>query len=178
VYGWGGRRPHLAVFVKPLVESGHRVIAFDLPSHNESDAGELAPGRTTIVECAEAVAAVVATHGPARAIVAHSLGAKAVALAAAAGASVGRLVFLAPMGDFSLYLDLLPTVTASDPASAKVCASVLTGASDSRCLTPTFPELRPAPTIHRCCSSTIQTTPTVPTQQASGSSKPGPVRNS
>src|SRR6201993_1256034 len=106
VYGWGGRRPHLAVFVKPLVESGHRVIAFDLPSHNESDAGELAPGRTTIIECAEAVAAVVATYGPARAMVAHSLGAKAVALAAAAGASVGRLVFLAPMGDFALYLDL------------------------------------------------------------------------
>jgi pimeloyl-ACP methyl ester carboxylesterase len=106
VHGWGGRRPHLGVFIKPLVESGHRVIAFDLPSHNESDAGELAPGRTTIVECAEAVAAVVSTHGPARAIVAHSLGAKAVALAAAQGAPVGRLVFLAPMGDFSLYLDL------------------------------------------------------------------------
>jgi pimeloyl-ACP methyl ester carboxylesterase len=106
VHGWGGRRPHLGVFIKPLVESGHRVIAFDLPSHNESDAGELAPGRTTIVECAEAVAAVVSTHGPARAIVAHSLGAKAVTLAAAQGAAVGRLVFLAPMGDFSLYLDL------------------------------------------------------------------------
>ena len=106
VHGWGGRRPHLGVFIKPLVESGHRVIAFDLPSHNESDAGELAPGRTTIVECTEAVAAVVSTHGPARAIVAHSLGAKAVALAAAQGVSVGRLVFLAPMGDFSLYLDL------------------------------------------------------------------------
>ena len=37
---------------------------------------------------------------------AHSIGAKAVALAAAQGASVGRLVFLAPMGDFALYLDL------------------------------------------------------------------------
>jgi pimeloyl-ACP methyl ester carboxylesterase len=106
VHGWGGRRPHLGVFIKPLVESGHQVIAFDLPSHNESGSGELAPGRTTIVECAEAVAAIVATHGPARAIVAHSLGAKAVALAAAQGASVGRLVFLAPMGDFALYLDL------------------------------------------------------------------------
>jgi pimeloyl-ACP methyl ester carboxylesterase len=106
VHGWGGRRPHLGVFVTPLVESGHRVIVFDLPSHNESDAGELSPGRTTIVECAEAVAAVVSTHGPAHPTVAHSLGAKAVALAAAQRASVGRLVFLAPMGDFSLYLDL------------------------------------------------------------------------
>ena len=83
VHGWGGCRAHLGVFVKPLVEAGHRVFAVDLPSHNESDPGELAPGRTTIVECAEAVRAFVAAHGPARAIVAHSLGAKAVALAVA-----------------------------------------------------------------------------------------------
>jgi len=106
VHGWGGCRAHLAIFVKPLVEAGHRVIAFDLPSHNESDPGALAPGRTTIVECAHAVRAVVQAHGPAHAIVAHSLGAKAAALAAEWGTPVQRLVFLAPMGDFSLYLDL------------------------------------------------------------------------
>ena len=106
VHGWGGCRAHLGVFVKPLVEAGHRVIAFDLPSHNESDPGDLKPGRTTVVECAEAVQAIVRTHGPARAIVAHSLGAKATAVAAAWGTPVERLVFLAPMGDFSLYLDL------------------------------------------------------------------------
>jgi hypothetical protein len=70
------------------------------------------------------------------------------------------------------------TVVASAPAYAKGCAGVLTGAPDCRCSTPTSPELRPAPTIYRCGSSTIQTTPTVPTQQASGSSRPGPVRNS
>ena len=40
VHGWGGRRPHLAMFVKPLVAAGYRVITFDLPSHNESDPGE------------------------------------------------------------------------------------------------------------------------------------------
>ena len=106
VHGWGGCRAHLGVFVKPLVEAGHRVIAFDLPSHNESEPGDLAPGRTTIVECAEAVRAIVAAHGPARAIVAHSLGAQAAALALARGAQVERLVFLAPMGDFSWYLDI------------------------------------------------------------------------
>lgn len=105
VHGWGGQRPHLAVFVKPLVEAGYRVIAFDLPSHNESDPGDLAPGRTTAIECANAVAAMIRTHGPAHAVVAHSLGANSTALAAAAGAPVGRLVFLAPMGDFPLYLD-------------------------------------------------------------------------
>jgi pimeloyl-ACP methyl ester carboxylesterase len=106
VHGWGGCRAHLAVFVKPLVDAGHRVIAFDLPSHNDSEPGDLAPGRTTIVECAEAVRAFVHAHGPAHAIVAHSLGAKAAALAVARGADVDRLVFLAPMGDFSWYLDV------------------------------------------------------------------------
>ncbi|MFG1929143.1 alpha/beta fold hydrolase [Mycobacterium sp. NPDC048908] len=105
VHGWGGCRAHLGVFVKPLVEAGHRVIAFDLPSHHDSEPGDLAPGRTTIAECAEAVKAVVRAHGDARAIVGHSLGAKAAALAVARGAQVERLVFLAPMGDFSWYLD-------------------------------------------------------------------------
>lgn len=106
VHGWGGQRPHLAVFVKPLVEAGYRVVAFDLPSHNESDPGALAPGRTTATECADAIVAMIDAHGPAHAVVAHSLGANATALAAAQGAPVGRLVFIAPMGDFPLYLDL------------------------------------------------------------------------
>jgi len=106
VHGWGGQRAHLAVFVKPLVERGYRVIAFDLPSHNESDRGALAPGRTTATECADAIAAMIEAHGPAHAVVAHSLGANSTALAAAQGTPVGRLVFLAPMGEFPLYLDL------------------------------------------------------------------------
>lgn len=106
VHGWGGRRPHLGMFVKPLTESGHRVIAFDLPSHNESDPGALAAGRTTVIECADAVTAMIGAHGPARAVVAHSLGANATAIAATQGTPVGRLVFLAPMGEFPIYLDL------------------------------------------------------------------------
>lgn len=106
VHGWGGCQAHLGVFVKPLVEAGYRVIAFDLPSHNGSEHGEIGPGQTTIVECARAVEAVVAQHGPAHAIVAHSIGAKSAALAVSWGTVAQRLVFLAPMGDFSLYLDI------------------------------------------------------------------------
>lgn len=106
VHGWGGRRPHLGMFIKPLVESGHRVIAFDLPSHNESEAGALKPGRTTLIECAAAVGAVIRQHGPARAVVAHSLGANATTFAIADGAKVERMVYLAPMGEFPIYLDL------------------------------------------------------------------------
>ncbi|WP_155927941.1 alpha/beta fold hydrolase [Mycolicibacterium sp. CBMA 234] len=106
VHGWGGCRAHMAVFVKPLVAEGYRVIAFDLPSHNDSEPGALAPGRSTIVECAEAVRAVIAKHGPAHTVIGHSLGAKAAALAVARGAAAERLVFLAPMGEFNWYLDV------------------------------------------------------------------------
>ena len=106
VHGWGGQRAHLAVFVKPLVEAGYRVIAFALPSHNDSDRGALAPRRTPAIACADASTAMTDPHGPAHAVVAHSLGANSTVLAAADGTQVGRLVFLAPMGEFPLYLDL------------------------------------------------------------------------
>ena len=106
VHGWGGCRAHLGVFVKPLVAAGHRVIALDLPAHNDSDTGALAAGRTHLVECAEAVSAFIRAHGPARAVIAHSLGAKAAALALSRGAEIERMVFLAPMGDFDFYLDM------------------------------------------------------------------------
>lgn len=109
VHGWGGQRAHLAVFVKPLVEAGYRVIAFDLPSHNESDPGALAPGRTTAIECGAAIAAMIDKHGPAHAVIAHSLGANSTMLAAAQGTPIGRLVAIAPMGEFPLYLDLFAT---------------------------------------------------------------------
>ncbi|BBY64040.1 hypothetical protein MHEL_22830 [Mycolicibacterium helvum] len=87
-------------------DAGHRSVAFDLPSHNESDSCALAPGRTTATGCADVIAAMIETHGPADAVVAHSLGANATALAAGQGAPVGRLVFFASMADFPLYLDL------------------------------------------------------------------------
>ena len=124
VHGWGGCRAHLGVFVKPFVEAGHRVIAFDLPSHNESDPGELAPGRTTIVECAEAVRAMVRAHGPARGIVAHSLGAKAAALAVSRGMT-GRTPGV-PCSDGRLLVGISicsPKNTASVPASARGCVA-------------------------------------------------------
>lgn len=106
VHGWGGCQAHLGTFIKPLVEAGYRVIAIDLPSHNDSEPGDLAPGRTTLIECAKAVQAVVDEFGPARAIIGHSLGAKAAAFAVAWGTSAQRLVFLAPMGNFPVYIDM------------------------------------------------------------------------
>ena len=99
VHGWGGWRWQLDAFVPPLVGAGFRVIAFDAPSHGDSDPGPEGPGRSTILEFADALAAVVAAHGPAHALVAHSLGATAAAYAVRAGLPAGRLAFVAPMAD-------------------------------------------------------------------------------
>jgi pimeloyl-ACP methyl ester carboxylesterase len=99
VHGWGGWRWQLDGFVAPLVEAGHRVVTFDAPSHGASDPGPAGPGRSTALELADALAAVVAANGPAHAVVAHSLGATAAAFAIRRGLPVERAAFIAPMAD-------------------------------------------------------------------------------
>ena len=80
----------------PLVEAGFRVVAFDLPAH-----GAAAGGETDMIDCAAAVARVMAAqaerghalHG----VVAHSFGgAIALNLAAAHPNLVSGLVLLDP----------------------------------------------------------------------------------
>jgi pimeloyl-ACP methyl ester carboxylesterase len=99
VHGWGGWRGQLGALVDPLVEAGYRVVAFDAPSHGASDPGPEGAGRSTILEFADALAAVVAANGPAHAVVAHSLGATAAAYALGRGVTAERMVFVAPMAD-------------------------------------------------------------------------------
>jgi pimeloyl-ACP methyl ester carboxylesterase len=99
VHGWGGWRGQLDAFAAPLAEAGHRVVAVDALSHGDSDPGPSGPGRSNILELADALTAVVAAHGPAAAVVAHSLGATATAYAMRDGLAVGRAVFVAPMAD-------------------------------------------------------------------------------
>jgi len=97
VHGWGGWREQLDAFVEPLTGAGLRVVSFDGPSHGASDPGPEGPGRSTVLELAGALAAVVADQGPAAAVVAHSLGAMATASTLDHGLEAGRLAFVAPM---------------------------------------------------------------------------------
>ena len=99
VHGWGGWGGQLDALVAPLVEAGHRVVAFDALGHGGSDPGPSGPGRSNILELADSLTAVVAAHGPATAVVAHSLGATATAYAMRGGLAVGRAVFVSPMAD-------------------------------------------------------------------------------
>jgi pimeloyl-ACP methyl ester carboxylesterase len=99
MHGWGGWRGQLGALVDPLVAAGHRVVAFDAPGHGDSTPGPAGQHRSTILEFAGALAAVVAANGPAHAVVAHSLGATAAAFAMRHGLAAGRAVFVAPMAD-------------------------------------------------------------------------------
>ena len=103
MHGWGGQRTDLDALVAPLVASGHRVVSFDAPSHGESAPGPSGPHRSTILEFAAALRAVVAAEGPAHAIIAHSLGCIGATFALADGLRTERLAFFAPMGAASEY---------------------------------------------------------------------------
>jgi len=96
VHGWGGWRGQLGAFIEPLLSRGYGVVAFDAPSHGESGPGLLGPGRSTLAEMAEALQAVVETHGKPAGIVGHSLGCAAVAVAVQDGLDSPKLGFVAP----------------------------------------------------------------------------------
>src|SRR5215471_10864054 len=97
MHGWAGNRGQFAAFVEPLLAHGYRVVAFDAPSHGASAAGAFGPGSSSIPEFTAALTAVAAAHGPARALVAHSLGGTAAAAALRDGLPADRVVLLAPL---------------------------------------------------------------------------------
>jgi pimeloyl-ACP methyl ester carboxylesterase len=103
IHGWAGHRGQLAAFVLPLVARGFRVVAFDAPSHGLSAPGAYGPRSSSIPEFAAALTAVVATHGPAHAIIAHSMGGTATAVALCDGLRAGRVAMLAPMASPVTY---------------------------------------------------------------------------
>jgi pimeloyl-ACP methyl ester carboxylesterase len=103
MHGWAGHAAQLAAFVPPLVGRGYRVVAFDAPSHGGSAPGAHGPRSSSIPEFATALTAVVATHGPAHAIIAHSLGGTATAVALCDGLRARRIALLAPMASPVTY---------------------------------------------------------------------------
>lgn len=103
MHGWGGYTGQLAAFVEPLVDRGYRVVAFDAPSHGRSGPGAFGPRSSSIPEFAAALTAVVDAHGPAHAVIAHSLGGTATAVALCDGLAADRVALLAPMASPATY---------------------------------------------------------------------------
>src|SRR6266542_518156 len=91
VHGWNGNAGQMAHVVQPLRGRGFRVVAYDAPAHGASEGA-----MTHVPGMARAVQSMARHFGPLHAIVAHSIGATAVARAIGQGLVIGRAAFIAP----------------------------------------------------------------------------------
>jgi pimeloyl-ACP methyl ester carboxylesterase len=99
-HGWGGWRGQVGSFVTPLVEAGLRVLTFDCLSHGDSDPGEHGAGYSSGGEMIRSFKAVAAAYGPARGVIAHSLGCSTAARSILESAlTAERVAFVAPNPD-------------------------------------------------------------------------------
>jgi pimeloyl-ACP methyl ester carboxylesterase len=97
-HGWGGRATQMKRFVHHLAAAGYRVIAYDQPAHGLSE------GRLTgLPDFAAVMGAVARQHGNVQAVIAHSLGGPAAALAIAHGLPAARVVLVSPPSDLVGY---------------------------------------------------------------------------
>ena len=88
-HGWNGRGAQLGALIDPLVASGRRVVLFDAPGHGDS------PGHSaTMLDFADAIERVAASVGGVSAIVAHSLGGSATAVALGRRLEAARVVLV------------------------------------------------------------------------------------
>jgi len=98
-HGWGGHAAQMRAFVYPLLSAGFRVVAYDQPAHGLSE-GKL----TGLPDFADVLGEIAAHHGDVRAVVGHSLGATAAAMAHAWNRlDVDRIVLISPPSDLVGY---------------------------------------------------------------------------
>jgi pimeloyl-ACP methyl ester carboxylesterase len=97
-HGWGGHAAQMRGFVPRLLAEGFRVIAYDQPAHGLSE-GKL----TGLPDFAGALAAVAASHGNVRHVIAHSLAGVGTAIALSRGLSLQSTVLISPPSDLVGY---------------------------------------------------------------------------
>ncbi|MFJ1256820.1 alpha/beta fold hydrolase [Cupriavidus sp. CuC1] len=98
-HGWGGHAAQWQPLVAPLLTAGMRVVAFDALSHGGSDAGAHGASQTSVVEMSRALLATAWHAGPIHAVIAHSLGSAALALAVREGLHLQAAVMIGPPAD-------------------------------------------------------------------------------
>ncbi|MEO8261521.1 MAG: alpha/beta hydrolase [Pseudolysinimonas sp.] len=98
VHGWQSRASAFAPLVRELRESGRRIVSFDAPGNGRSG------GRSTDVRDYAAIIADLEPAGGYEAIVAHSFGTPAAALAIRSGIRTSRLVTVNGAADFEYLL--------------------------------------------------------------------------
>lgn len=98
-HGWGGHAGQWHAVVAGLLKAGMRVVAFDALSHGASDAGARGQQQTSVLEMARSLLAVAWHVGPVHAVVAHSLGGAAAALAVREGLPARGVVMIGSPAD-------------------------------------------------------------------------------
>ena len=92
VHGWSGNAGDMAPMAAALVRAGYRTVLFDMPGHGTS-----APRPTNLYVYLRTLEALSSMVGPLEAVVGHSLGGTATALALGQGIlAAQRAVLLAP----------------------------------------------------------------------------------
>lgn len=90
VHGWAGRSTQFRRFVRPLLNSGLRVIGFDGPAHGRSSGK-----KTSIDEFETTMHKLYEAKGQPKAILAHSFGGVAALYSAMRGLKIEKLVNIA-----------------------------------------------------------------------------------
>ena len=93
-HGWSSHGTRIAKWIEPLRSAGYAVVAFDQAGHGRSGGD-----RTTLPDFACHLMAVARHFGPAAAVIGHSLGGAAAAVALARGLQAERAVLIAPAAD-------------------------------------------------------------------------------
>lgn len=93
-HGWSSHGTRIAPWIEPLQAAGYAVVAFDQAGHGKSG-GHF----TTLPDFACHLLAVGQHYGPAAAVLGHSLGGTAAAVALARGLDAERAILIAPAAD-------------------------------------------------------------------------------
>ncbi|MFX1512106.1 MAG: alpha/beta fold hydrolase [Promethearchaeota archaeon] len=101
VHGWGGNFTQLSDFIKPLIRTGYKVVAFDAPAH-----GFCHKTQTNAVEFADAINRIADEIEPVKAVIGYSLGAASTIIALDNGLKVERAVILASPYSMHTVIDI------------------------------------------------------------------------
>lgn len=93
-HGWSSHATRFLAWIEPLRAAGYAVVGFDQVGHGRSSGR-----RTTLPDFADVLTEIVWRHGRAAAVVGHSLGGAAAAIALADGVLADRAILVAPAAD-------------------------------------------------------------------------------
>lgn len=93
-HGWSSHATRFLAWIAPLRAAGYAIVGFDQVGHGRSSGR-----RTTLPDFAAVLAEVARRHGPAAAVIGHSLGGAAATLALADGVAAERAILVAPAAD-------------------------------------------------------------------------------